>query len=305
MGRIKSTVLAAVAGVVLTAGALAAQGIPTDRSTFVTVSGPVSLPGVTLPAGTYLFRLADTLSTRNVVQIFDKDRTKIFATIIAVPAERMEPSGDAVITFKETPSDRPPALHYWYYAGEKSGQEFVYPKTQAMQIAAASGESVLATDASDMDAMKTAEISRVEPGAATQAQNAETSSAAQTAQQPAMPNEQASASTSSEQSQPTAQPESTTPQPAPTTTQSETTRPETQPSAESTPPSASANSRDAGTAPMTSQQPPRATGTSGRSELPRTASHEPLVALFGFLAMTAALGLHAFRKTAASRVRGR
>jgi hypothetical protein len=298
MGRTKSTVFAAFAGVMLTAAALAAQGIPSDRSTFVTVSGPVSLPGVTLPAGTYLFRLADSLSTRNVVQIFDKDRTKIFATIIAVSAERMEPSGEAVITFKETPSDRPPAVHYWYYAGEKSGQEFVYPKEQAMQIAAASGESVLAADTADMEAMKTAEISRVEPGAATHAEHAETSAAAQTAQQPALPNEQSSASTQPQQSQP----EATTPQSAPTTTQSETTRPETQPSAESTPPAASATTRDTATAPMTSQQTPRATGTSGRSELPRTASQEPLVALAGFLAMTAALSLHAFRKVASARI---
>lgn len=287
MGRAKATILSAFAAVAMTAGVLAAQGIPSDRSTYVTVSGPVSLPGVTLPAGTYLFRLADTQASRNVVQIFDKDRTKIFATIIAIAAERTEPSDEAVITFKETPSDRPPAVHYWYYAGEKSGQEFAYPKDQAMQIAAASGESVLAMDttSTDMEAMKSAELSRVEPGAATQAQNSETSPAAQTAQQPAMPNEQP-----------------TTPQPAaPTTTPSEMARPETQPRAESTPPAASATSRDTATAPMTSQQTPQATGTSGRSELPRTASQGPLVGLMGFLALAAALGVHALRRVAAPR----
>ncbi|MGB2712784.1 MAG: hypothetical protein WBC51_01300 [Vicinamibacterales bacterium] len=285
MGRTKTTILSAFAAVAMTAGVLAAQGIPSDRSTYVTVSGPVSLPGVTLPAGTYLFRLADTQASRNVVQVFDKDRTKIFATIIAIAAERTEPSDEAVITFKETPSDRPPAVHYWYYAGEKSGQEFAYPKDQAMRIAAASGESVLAMDttSTDTEAMKSAELSRVEPGAA--AQSAETSPAAQTAQQPAMPNEQPT----------TAQPA------APTTTQSETARPETQPSAESTPPAASATSRDTATAPMTSRQTPQATGTSGRSELPRTASQGPLVGLMGFLALAAALGVHALRRVAAPR----
>ena len=277
MGRTKTTILSALAAVAMTAGVLAAQGIPSDRSTYVTVSGPVSLPGVTLPAGTYLFRLADTQASRNVVQIFDKDRTKIFATIIAIAAERAEPSDEAVITFKETPSDRPPAVHFWYYAGEKSGQEFAYPKAQAMQIAAASGESVLAMDttSTDMDAMKSAELSRVEPGAA-----------AETAQQPAMPNEQP-----------------TTPQPAaPTATQSDTTRPEAQPSAESTPPAASAASRDTTTASMTSQQTPQATGTSGRSELPRTASQVPLVGLVGLLALAAALSVGALRRAAATRV---
>ena len=302
MGRTKATILGVFSAVALTAGVLAAQGIPSDRSTYVTVSGPVSLPGVTLPAGTYLFRLADTQATRNVVQIFDKDRTKIFATLIAIPAERMEPSDEAVITFKETPADRPPAVHYWYYAGEKSGQEFAYPKAQAMQIASASGESVLSMDttSTDVEEMKSAELTRVEPGAATeQAQSSQSST--QTAQQPAMPNEQQPATT-----QPAA-PQPETPQPAtPATTQSETTRPETQPTAESTPPAASATSRETSAAPMTSQAPseqsPRPTGTSGRSELPRTASDAPLVGLMGLLALMAALSVHTLRRVTASRV---
>ena len=302
MGRTKTTILGLFSALALTAGVLAAQGIPSDRATVVTVSGPVSLPGVTLPAGTYLFRLADTQASRNVVQIFDKDRTKIFATILAIPAERMEPSDEAVITFKETPSDRPPAVHYWYYAGEKSGQEFAYPKAQAMQIASASGESVMSIDttSTDVEEMKSAEMTRVQPGAATeQSQTAQPS--AQTAQQPAMPNEQPPATTQS------ATPQSATPPPAtPTTTQSETTRPETQPSAESAPPAATSAPRETSAAPMTSQTPstqtPRPTGTSGRSELPRTASNVPLVGLLGCLSLMAALGVHTVRRVAASRV---
>src|SRR5688572_18126772 len=167
MGRVKSSIFGLGAGLALTAAAVAAQGPPADRTTYVTVSGPVSLPGITLPAGEYLFRLADTQASRNVVQIFNRDRTKIFATIIAVSATRPEPSDEAVITFKETPADRPPAVQYWYYAGETSGQEFAYPKAQAMEIAARTGKSVLAVDtaSSDIEAMKSGEISRVEPSA--------------------------------------------------------------------------------------------------------------------------------------------
>jgi hypothetical protein len=32
----------------------------------------------------------------------------------------------------------------WFYPGDRVGNEFVYPKSQAMRIAKASGESVLA-----------------------------------------------------------------------------------------------------------------------------------------------------------------
>src|SRR5688572_322432 len=179
MGRVKSSIFGLGAGLALTAAAVAAQGPPADRTTYVTVSGPVSLPGITLPAGEYLFRLADTQASRNVVQIFNRDRTKIYATILAISATRPEPSDDAVITFKETPADRPPAVQYWYYAGETTGQEFAYPKALAMEIAARTGKSVLAVDtaSSDIEAMKSGEISRVEPSASASATPAQTTPA--------------------------------------------------------------------------------------------------------------------------------
>ena len=58
----------ACAAILLSAALAAAQGpANADRSTYVTFSGPVSLPGVTLPAGEYLFRLADSPSNRSIV----------------------------------------------------------------------------------------------------------------------------------------------------------------------------------------------------------------------------------------------
>src|SRR3954467_7385077 len=146
MGPIKSLAALACSAVLLTSAAPASAQTTQDRLTYVTFSGPVSIPGKTLPAGTYTFKLADSPSDRHIVQVFDKDQTQILATLMAVPADRVEAEGDPVITFKETPSDRPPAVHYWYYAGERAGNEFVYPKNQAMEIARASNESVMAID---------------------------------------------------------------------------------------------------------------------------------------------------------------
>ena len=163
MRRTTITLAAMCAALALTAGIAAAQGTLSDRTTYVTFSGPVSLPGVTLPAGTYTFRLADSATDRHIVQVFNREGTKLFTTLLAVPAQRSEASGDPVITFKETPSDRPPAVHYWYYAGEKDGNELVYPKAQAMRIAQASGEPVMAVDSSgtSIDDWKSGGISRV------------------------------------------------------------------------------------------------------------------------------------------------
>src|SRR5260221_7105608 len=163
MGCIKSTLTAVCAATLLTASVAAAQGTLADRKTVVTFSGPVSIPGATLPAGTYVFKLADSSANRNIVQVFDKDEAKIINTLLAVPAQRAEPEGDPVVSFKETPADRPPAVKYWYYAGEKDGNEFVYPRAQAMMIASTSGDSVstVETDSTDMSVWKKSKVTKV------------------------------------------------------------------------------------------------------------------------------------------------
>lgn len=277
MGRIRNIAAAAAcAGLMLAPAAASAQATPADRNTKVTFSGPVSIPGKTLPAGTYTFRIADSPTNRHIVQVFDKDETQIIATLLAVPAEKMEAEGDPVITFKETPADRPPALHYWYYAGEKTGNEFVYPRSQAMAIAQASGEGVMAvdTDSTNIDDWK---------GTPTRV--------TATGQNPAS-STTSSSTTSSDTTPTTAQP-TTTPEPTPQSA-APTTPPQSQPStAPPTAPQASAPTA----APATPAEPDRPVGTSGRpaSELPHTASSMPAVGLVGLLACAGALAIRARR----------
>jgi hypothetical protein len=117
---------------------------PQER-TFLTFSGTVEMPGVTLPAGTYVFKLADT-GSRNVVQVFDRDEKKILGQWLFVQAERPEVSQETVVMFKETAAGTPPAVHYWYFPGERVGKEFVYPKSQALKIAQRTQQPVLSTE---------------------------------------------------------------------------------------------------------------------------------------------------------------
>src|SRR4051794_22089267 len=149
MRRITKTILGIGAAVMLSSTLASAQAPDTNRTTIVTFSAPVSLPGVTLPAGSYMFKLADSQVNRNIVQVFDKDRSKILATILAIPAERNEPADETVITFAESPANSAPAIRYWYYPGDKRGQEFAYPKKQAPEIANAAPPSVLSIDTED------------------------------------------------------------------------------------------------------------------------------------------------------------
>ena len=62
-----------------------------NKKTILTFSGAVQVPGATLPAGSYVFKLADIPGNRHVVQVFDKDEKKIYTTILAIPNDRLDP----------------------------------------------------------------------------------------------------------------------------------------------------------------------------------------------------------------------
>ena len=152
--------------------ALLAPGVRADewnKKTILTFSGPVQIPGATLPAGSYVFKLADLSGNRHVVQVFDKDEKKIYTTILAIPNQRLDPSDKPVVLFAERASGSPQAVKVWYYPGETIGNEFVYPKTQAMRIAKETHQSVLSTndetsttlsDSDRMSSMKGAKLGR-------------------------------------------------------------------------------------------------------------------------------------------------
>jgi hypothetical protein len=124
-----------------------------NEKTTVTFSGPVEIPGVhlkgwgVLPAGTYVFKLVDSQSDRNIVQIFNADETMVYATILAIPNYRLKATGKTVITFRERPAGEPEALRAWFYPGRNWGQEFVYPKSKAIEIAQSTKTTVLSTPA--------------------------------------------------------------------------------------------------------------------------------------------------------------
>ena len=65
---------------------------PVDKRTLFTFSGPVAMPGVTLPAGKYLFRLANPESSARVVQVLSADGTKPYGMFFSMRAERFEPA---------------------------------------------------------------------------------------------------------------------------------------------------------------------------------------------------------------------
>jgi len=99
-----------------------------DKKIILTFSGPVQIPGATLEAGTYVVKRADPGGNPDVVRFFNADESHIYGTFIAIPDERMEPTGKTVLIFAETRGNAPPPIKRWWYPGDLTGEELVYPK---------------------------------------------------------------------------------------------------------------------------------------------------------------------------------
>ena len=99
-----------------------------DKKTIVTFGDAVEIPGQVLSAGTYVFKLADTLADRHIVQIWNADETQIFQTIRTIPNTRFEPPDKTIFDFDERSGDSPMALQVWFYPGDSTGQEFIYSR---------------------------------------------------------------------------------------------------------------------------------------------------------------------------------
>ncbi|MGA7624130.1 MAG: hypothetical protein WB630_01175 [Candidatus Acidiferrales bacterium] len=135
------TILFVLAGLIVAPGAHADQA---NQETRVTFSQPVQIPGRVLPAGTYVFVLPDEINDHFQVRIFNADRTMLIATLQTADAERSKPADNTVFGFAERGSAQPEAIVTWFYPGETSGHEFLYPKQVEKELASAKQVTIFA-----------------------------------------------------------------------------------------------------------------------------------------------------------------
>jgi hypothetical protein len=253
-----------------------------NKRTFLTFSGPVQIPGATLPAGTYTFEIANPDTTRHVIRVSEKDTNKPLGLFMTIPADRMDPPDDNLIMFAERPAGSPQAIQMWFYPGDRIGEEFVYPKSQAVAIAKANRTPVLATDDSGnantseserMTAMKGARIGRVDENGQMKSDDSTTTTTADATAAPANTVDGSRRSRAAVSSQ-TAQADTT---PRSTTATRSTTAPR--------------SSRAVGTSGQSESNPNR------RTELPRTASNLVLYEVLSGLALAGAFGIRTLRRS--------
>ena len=236
---------------------------PTNQITYFTFSAPFELPGgKVLPAGKYVFKILDSPSNRHVVQIMSEDQKTMHATLLAIPANRLDPAPEPEVRFMESAAHMPPAVRTWWYPGRSIGHEFIYPKDQARRLAANQREAVLtvASDASTTEQMQSADLARIN------ASGQETSASADTRAENASPAPAPPRTTETASAQPPTTETASTP-PAPRT---EVSQPRTD------------TMRTARTEPA-------------RTKLPQTASPLPFIGLLGLGSLMGA-GLLRFRR---------
>ena len=115
------------------------------RLTILTFSAPVQLPGMTLPAGKYRFEMADINNAAHTVRVLNEDGSKVLGTFSTIPTTiptRDLRDTNTLVMWAERPAGQPQAAKEWYYPQRSIGEEFVYPKAQALALAAVNHAAV-------------------------------------------------------------------------------------------------------------------------------------------------------------------
>ena len=143
----------------------AADAQTRNNRTTLTFSQPIEVPGRILPAGTYVFELADSLSDRHIVQISNADGSELITTILAINNYRLTATDKTVVTFNEVARGAPEAIRAWFYPGNNYGQEFVYPKGRAEELAVLVHMPVpaLTVEPTSVEVLRTAPLVAVTP----------------------------------------------------------------------------------------------------------------------------------------------
>jgi hypothetical protein len=105
-----------------------------DQKPVLTFSQPVEIPGIVLPAGTYVFSFLGSTADRNLIDVLSQDEQKVYATIEAIPDYRANAVGGTSIVFEERKAGAPHAIKEWFFPDRRYGHEFVYPGMGVLEL---------------------------------------------------------------------------------------------------------------------------------------------------------------------------
>jgi hypothetical protein len=128
MRRPSFTLFTVLIGLVVLLLPIVASADDWNRATTAIFNQPVQVPGKVLPAGIYIFKLAEISGERNVVQIWNVDETVLVATLMGWPEYLPNAPSENGFVLEEQGKGKPVALKAWMYRGNSHVETFVYPK---------------------------------------------------------------------------------------------------------------------------------------------------------------------------------
>ncbi|HXN22833.1 MAG TPA: hypothetical protein VOA41_08845 [Candidatus Dormibacteraeota bacterium] len=267
-----------------------------NKKTVFTFKDSVQVPGQVLPAGTYVFKLANSDANRHIVQIYNQDETKLITTILAVPNYQLTPSGETIITYAKAPANQPVALEAWFYPGDNFGQQFAYPEAVASELTTLNTIKVPSTGSEQAYPSSTSDTTSASASSSsttTPSSSAASSSSAPSTTAPATSDSMTSTTTTTTTTATATAPATSSDTMSSTKRTDDTTpanRMANTPSATST---ETSNMNRSTETPATQSSSDTSAQSSERSSqnLPQTASQLPLAGLIGFLAIGAAAAL--------------
>jgi hypothetical protein len=112
-----------------TVAALSAAAVLSNRLEYLTFSGPVGLPGVTLAGGTYAFEVANPVASADIIRVRNRATNEVVFLGFTHRAERPRGMrGDRSVLLGESPRGVAAPILAWYPTGDLLGHEFVYGK---------------------------------------------------------------------------------------------------------------------------------------------------------------------------------
>jgi hypothetical protein len=107
----------------------ATSSAQSSKTTVLTFSQPVEIPGMVLAPGTYAFK--ESSVDARIIQVWNATETRLYASLLTNPSYRADATNNAAVTLDEAAKGAPRAIKNWFSAGQNVGQEFVYGPSQA------------------------------------------------------------------------------------------------------------------------------------------------------------------------------
>ena len=130
---------------------LPARADDQGKTAKIELKSPVQIPGTTLKAGTYVFKLSSSESGWNVIQVYNADQSSLITTVLAYPNPKLQRTGDAqVLMYAHAPRSGIHVMKGWFFDGDNEAQEWAYPNTVAEKIGKANRDRIPTTGTEDV-----------------------------------------------------------------------------------------------------------------------------------------------------------